>query len=940
MADSRPTSPVTDPWIVATEGAWRVRSGEAIVFAVELDADERPAGRRSLIGAIAAGAIVFGSAHRDEAGRYGVVVSASPASLERIELGALGVVEREQAVRAHLTMLFGERPEPSERGNEATVPLHYARIDVVAGTRVVAAAPVAYARLEQGAGTYFGAPVGHGEIVPLSPQHGFHATADSTLVPLGRVTDPTVADVAAALDTAANAMWLSWRVAASEDNERRLQREMLTRTRDSAALERAIGSLRDLLDPRSAGQGPPVDPIFAAAQIVARASKIVLTCPTDHYPDAEAMVRAIADASRVPIRRVSLRGRWWRREQGPLLAFTDGRPVALLPTRGGSRYVVVDPSEPLVRTLVDDAHAARFDPGAYVFVRPLPSRPIGVRDLLAVATHGAAIDFARLIGFGFVAGLLGTVGPLAVGLVYGTVIPAGLRGSLWLVALGLVIAGASATGIELVRNLLVLRLQTRASGKAQAAIMARLVSLPASFFARYAVGDLADRALAVETIQRYATGATLSVTLTALFSLSSFLVIAWYDVHLALVCAGLAAIAAGAAVIEALLTLPLFRELSARGGAISAYVLQMIGGIAKLRVCRAESRAFVGWLQRFIVTRRLTIRTGRIGYRFGIFQSVWPGVATLALVADIALFRSATISAGAFLAISAAFGQVLGGLLALGDALTSIVRAVPAYERAKPLLDASPEAHAGNADPGRLSGAIALRRVAFSYVDGQRILDQIDLTIGRGEFVAIVGASGSGKSTLFRLLLGFERPEEGAVLYDGRDLASLDLAVVRRQIGCVLQTAKTLPGSIFENIACGTILTRDEAWEAARSVGLASDIVKLPMRMETMLGDDGGGISGGQRQRILIARAIAHKPRIVFFDEATSALDNETQAIVTDSLRTMRATRVVIAHRLSTIVHADRIVVLDKGRIVQAGTYASLIEKPGVFADLAFRQQI
>jgi ATP-binding cassette subfamily C protein len=233
-----------------------------------------------------------------------------------------------------------------------------------------------------------------------------------------------------------------------------------------------------------------------------------------------------------------------------------------------------------------------------------------------------------------------------------------------------------------------------------------------------------------------------------------------------------------------------------------------------------------------------------------------------------------------------------------------------------------------------------LRRVAFSYLEGRRILDQIDLSIEPGEFVAIVGSSGSGKSTLFRLLLGFEQPEEGAILYDGHDLATVDVGAVRRQIGCVLQTAKTLPGSIFENIACGTILTHEEAWEAARAVGLAADIAAMPMRMETMIGDDGGGLSGGQRQRILIARALAHKPRIVLFDEATSALDNVTQAIVTESLGAMRATRVVIAHRLSTIEKADRIIVLDRGHIVQQGTYAALVDTPGVFADLAARQRL
>lgn len=925
--------------IVAAKGAWRVRSGEAIVFAVELDVDGRQRGQRSFVGAIAEGGAVFGAAFEAADERFALLISAKPGALEPATLADMRPAERDEAVRAYLDLLLGERPDLAERGNESTLSLRREEIEVGAGERVVASTPIAYVRVVRGAAVYFGLPLAAGDIVAISPQHALHAVEGATIASLGRPEDVTAQDAASALSRCAQAMWLTWRAVVANENERRRARQVLTRKLDRTAMNHALDAAAHVLDPHAQAVAAD-DPLVAAAEIVARASGVVIEAPRDHYPDSEAMVRAISEVSRVPIRRVSLRGRWWRSEQGPLLGFRDGEPVALLPAHGGRRYVLIDPERPSTRTLVDDALGARLEPSGYVFVRTLPTRPIDWRDLIRVAVPGSGTDVLGIVGFGFIGGLLGAVVPLAVGLVYGSVIPNGLRGSLWLIALGLILTGATATAVEVVRNLLVLRLQMRASGKAQSAVMARLLSLPVAFFRKYAVGDLADRALAIETIQNYVTGVTLSVVLGAVFSLSGFIVIAYYDARLAVICALLAIVAVGAAALQAVLTLPLYREISMRNGSTSAYVLQFIAGIAKLRVSRAESRAFVGWLDRFVNIRRLTARTGTIAYRFGIFQALWPGIATLVIVAEVAVFRDTTISAAAFLAISAAFGTVLATLLALGDALSQIIRVVPIYERAKPLLDAVPELHEGNADPGRLSGAIALRRVAFSYVEGRRILDQVDLSIGRGEFVAIVGSSGSGKSTLFRLLLGFERPEEGAILYDGHDLATLDLGAVRRQIGCVLQTAKTMPGSIFDNIACGTILTHDQAWEAARAVGLAADIAKMPMRLETMIGDDGGGLSGGQRQRILIARALAHKPRIILFDEATSALDNQTQAIVTENLREMRATRVVIAHRLSTIVHADRIIVLDRGRIVQQGTYQELVDLPGPFADLAARQRL
>jgi ABC-type bacteriocin/lantibiotic exporter with double-glycine peptidase domain len=220
------------------------------------------------------------------------------------------------------------------------------------------------------------------------------------------------------------------------------------------------------------------------------------------------------------------------------------------------------------------------------------------------------------------------------------------------------------------------------------------------------------------------------------------------------------------------------------------------------------------------------------------------------------------------------------------------------------------------------------------------VVRDVSLTIVPGEYVAFVGASGSGKSTLFRLLLGFETPESGAVYFDGQDLSGLDLQELRRQIGVVLQSSRPVSGSIYQNIVGSAPISADEAMQAAQLAGLDEDIKRMPMGLHTYLSDGGGGVSGGQRQRLMIARAIVGRPQILLFDEATSALDNNTQAIVSRSLESLQATRVVIAHRLSTIMQADRIYVLDKGSIVQSGTYHELIEQPGLFRELAKRQMI
>ena len=268
----------------------------------------------------------------------------------------------------------------------------------------------------------------------------------------------------------------------------------------------------------------------------------------------------------------------------------------------------------------------------------------------------------------------------------------------------------------------------------------------------------------------------------------------------------------------------------------------------------------------------------------------------------------------------------------------------PLYDRVRPILEAMPEFPAAVLEPVRLAGAMALCRVSFRYPGqdtGTKVLDDVSLQVCPGEFVAIVGASGSGKSTIMRLLLGFETPDSGAVTYDGRELVTLDVREVRRQIGVVLQNAELMPGDIYSNIVgFAPGLTMEDAWTAARLAGLKDDVRQLPMGMHTLVGEGGGSLSGGQRQRLLIARALVRRPRILLFDEATSALDNVAQAIVTRSItRELQGiTRLVIAHRLTTVVDADRIYVVKKGQIAQAGRYHQLLEEPGPFQELLHRQ--
>ena len=277
--------------------------------------------------------------------------------------------------------------------------------------------------------------------------------------------------------------------------------------------------------------------------------------------------------------------------------------------------------------------------------------------------------------------------------------------------------------------------------------------------------------------------------------------------------------------------------------------------------------------------------------------------------------------------------------------LTSVAAMIsalrPIMDLAEPILKVKPEVCEERQIVKKVKGSIELNNISFRYTDdGPWIIDHLNLKIPRGQYLAIVGTTGCGKTTLMRLMMGFETPKSGAVYYDGKDIQKLDQKSLRQQIGVVMQNGKLFSGDIFSNITISAPqLGLKEAWEAAEMAGVADDIRNMPMGMHTILSEGSGGISGGQRQRLMIARAIVTKPKVLLFDEATSALDNITQKHVSDSLKNLKSTRIVIAHRLSTIKECDRIIVLDKGHIIEDGTYQSLSKAGGFFSELVERQK-
>ena len=712
-----------------------------------------------------------------------------------------------------------------------------------------------------------------------------------------------------------------------------------------------LGVLASILE-RPTHRMPFVDgpPVFAAARAVADTLGIALRSPavSEKLSRVKDPLAAIARASHVRLRRVKLTGTWWRRDGGPFIAYTREHhdPVALLPI-SASRYDLFDPVS-RTRTPVQAPLAATLESDAYMLYRPFPTTVHGWLSVLQFGLRGRAKDLLTLLLTGLAATLLGMLTPQATAILINTAIPDSDRGIVLQLGLMLFAAACGQGLFQLAQGFALLRQHTASGAAVQTAMWDRLLRLKPSFFRQYTTGDLQARVSAVTTIQQKLNGATLRTLFASLLALLNLALMLAYNVRLTLVALVVALIASLATVGASVLTVRHVRPLQRLMGELLGTVVQLIHGVAKLRVACAEARAFAHWGKVFSQQQRLRRRVQLIEDLMRVVNAVLPTLASAALfwfamraLQTPGAVGSQAIGTGTFLAFHAAFGTFIGGITMLSNTIVELLEVATLWERAKPIVVAPPEVDITKAHPGQLTGKLALDHVTFRYWEqGPIVLHDVSLRAEPGEFIALVGRSGSGKSTMLRLLLGFDVPEAGAVYYDDQDLCRLDITEVRRQAGTVLQQSSVMASTLFENIAGGRLITPVEAWEAACAAGLAQDIAAMPMGLYTFVSEGGGNLSGGQRQRLLIARALAHKPVLVFFDEATSALDNHTQAVVSASLDQLQATRVVIAHRLSTIRHADRIYVLDAGKIVQQGSFTELANQEGLFSQLIARQEL
>ena len=638
-------------------------------------------------------------------------------------------------------------------------------------------------------------------------------------------------------------------------------------------------------------------------------------------------------------RSVKLEKGWYKNATGAMLGkLKTGENVALLPDQLGF-YAFFDPTTQK-RVRINRKTQDLLEEDAYCFYKPFPLKKIGVRDLIRYiigTVSPSTIVYIVLVTL--CATLVGMITPKITKILFSYVLESESVRLLVSIAVLYVCTSISALLIGGMKSLLMNKINIQMDVSVQAATMARILSLPATFFKDYNSGEITTKAQYINTLCTTLVQTFLSTGLTSIFSLAYISQVFIYAKELVVPALCITLVTLIFSIVSSLAQMQISKRQMELSGKMSGMTYQVITGVQKIKLSGSEKRVFSRWMNEYAEEAKLAYNPPKFLLFNGVISTA------ISLVGTIVMYYFAVqsnVSVADYTAFNAAYGMLSGALMSVAGIALTAARIKPVIEMAKPIMDAEPEISEGKQIVTRISGGIELSNVSFRYTENAPlIIDDLSLKIRPGQYVAIVGKTGCGKSTLLRLLLGFETPQKGAVYYDGKDINTLDLKSLRKKIGVVMQNGKLFQGDIYSNIIISApYLSVDDAWKAAEIADIADDIRRMPMGMHTIISEGSGGISGGQKQRLMIARAVAPDPKILMFDEATSALDNVTQKKVSEALDSLKCTRIVIAHRLSTIKQCDRIIVLDGGKIVEDGTYGQLIDRKGYFYELVERQRL
>jgi len=650
----------------------------------------------------------------------------------------------------------------------------------------------------------------------------------------------------------------------------------------------------------------------------------------------------IARASHFVIRKITLGRKWYKENGGAFLAYTkDGNEPVLCIPKGIGSYILYN-LEKKTEVLVEEEEANQISDEVYIIYQHLPLESIGVKDVLKYGIRRINTkDIVFFLLMYLIVTFIGLLLPLLNKQLFDKLIPIGQEKAIYQIGMVIFTCMIGNIFFGLVQNLASFRAIKSMEYSIVAATYDRVFRLPQKFINSFGSTEIINRVSSISGV--FSQTLTAGVTAVVGFILSLFYLgrmfeeskkLAWRGIILAIL-TGIVMYLFGK------LRITKEREQLEASAKANGKLYNYISGILKIKVSGIENRCLYEFQKSNVEALKYSIRSTTISNAGAVFTSFMSVFYTGFMFYTI-IKKHEGLTIGSFTAFNSAYGFFNSAVLQLVTFFLSLAALIPVMDRVKPIFEEKPDYSDDLGAVERLKGKIEITHLDFAYEDDENLtLKDICLNIQPGEFVGIVGPSGCGKSTLLKCLLGFENPTKGNIFYDNRDIISMDKVELRRQMGVVLQDGQMVVGNIYTNVTLSNPeMSAGDALELLRIVDLYDDVQKMPMGIFTSISEGGGTVSGGQQQRILLARAIANNPAILILDEATSALDNVTQARVCENLKSGNMTRIMIAHRLSTVINCDKIVVMDEGRIVEVGNYQELMDKKGLFYELAKRQQV